>query len=133
MDGSTAYGKGGDRLPYSARHSGSVSGTRYFGLDNGLELFAGGSVSYAGDRYMEFTQSASLPRIHLAGYTTVGLNAGLQGLDWTLTMYVRNLTDEKAYLNANRRAASLSTGTNAIYGSTLIQPRTMGMSLVWNY
>lgn len=133
VDGSTAYGRSGDRLPYSPRHSGSISGTRYFSLGNGLDLFAGASLNYAGDRYMEFTQSESLPRIHLPGYTTVGLNVGLQGADWLLTVYARNVGDTKGYLNANRRAASLSTGTNAIYGPTLIQPRTVGMSLVWNY
>lgn len=133
VDGSTAYGKKGDRLPFAPRFGGTVSATRYFDLSHGLVFSLGGRVTYAGGRYMEFTQSQSLPRIHLPAYTTLGLNAGLEGSNWTLTAYLRNLTDEKGYINANRRAASVSSGTNAVYGSTLIQPRTAGVNVVWSY
>jgi iron complex outermembrane receptor protein len=134
VQGSTAYGKSGDRLPYSARNGASASVTRYVGLDNGLQAYFGGDGTYAGSRYMEFTQSATLPRIFVPSYTTFGLNAGVQGRQWSLTFYVRNLTDEKGYTNVNRRASSTTTDNSATtFGATLIQPRTVGVTTSWDY
>ncbi|WP_268872068.1 TonB-dependent receptor [Xanthomonas massiliensis] len=129
VDGSTAYGRDGDRLPYSARNSAAASVTRYFPVTGSLDGFAGLDAAYMGNRYMEFTTSAGIPRIHLPSYTTVGLNAGIQGQSWTATVYVRNLTDEVGYLNANRRG-SLATSP---WGATLIQPRTVGLTLSLDY
>ncbi|QNH22135.1 TonB-dependent receptor [Xanthomonas sp. GW] len=128
-EGSSAYGKDGNRLPYSARNSASASLKRYFPLGSNLEGFAGADVAYMGDRDMEFTTSASIPRIHLPSYTTVGLNAGVQGQAWSATLYVRNLTDEVGYINANRRGSLASSPL----GATLIQPRTVGLTLAWDY
>jgi len=128
-EGASAYGKDGNRLPYSARNSASASLKRYFPLGSNLEGFAGADVAYMGDRDMEFTTSASIPRIHLPSYTTVGLNAGVQGQAWSATLYVRNLTDEVGYINANRRGSLASSPL----GATLIQPRTVGLTLAWDY
>ncbi|MFT4198889.1 MAG: TonB-dependent receptor [Pseudoxanthomonas sp.] len=129
IEGSSAYGKDGDRLPYSARNSASASVKHYFPLWGSLQGFAGADVAYMGDRDMEFTTSASIPRIHLPSYTTVGVNAGVQGQAWSATLYVRNLTDAVGYLNALRRG-SLASST---LGATLIQPRTVGLTLAWDY
>ncbi len=134
VQGSTAYGKSGDRLPYAARNGASASVTRYVGLENGLQTFIGGNATYVGSRYMEFTQSATLPRIFVPSYTTFDLNAGVQGKQWSLTFYVRNLTDEKGYTNVNRRASSTTTDNSATtFGATLIQPRTVGLTTSWDY
>lgn len=127
VEGSSAYGLEGDRLPYSARNSFSGSVDHYFPAWGGLEGFVGLDVAYRGDRYMPFTTSKDLPRIHLSSYTTLGLNVGIQSFTWKATLYVRNLTDEIAYLNSNRRGSSASS----ILGPTLIQPRTIGLSWTW--
>jgi len=132
VDGSTAYGVSGDRLPYSAKQTAYLNATRFFTLNNNIDLFVGANTNYVGDRYMEFVQSSSVPRIHLPSYVTYGLNAGLQGAAWTLTGYVRNLGDKVAYTNASRRAASLASGTAATLGAAMIQPRTIGFTLAWN-
>jgi len=129
VEGSTAYGKDGDRLPYSAKNSGAVTATRYFPVGQAA-LYTGVTVAYVGDRDMEFTQSESLPRIHLPSYTTVALNAELDVSEWTMNFYVRNLTDKYGFINANRRGSSDTTGgTDVTYGATIIQPRTVGLSL----
>jgi iron complex outermembrane receptor protein len=132
VQGSTAYGVSGNRLPYSAKQTAAVTVTRYFTLDNNMDLFVGANTNYVGDRLMEFVQSSTVPRIHLPSYQTYGINAGLQGMNWTLTGYVRNAGDKVGYLNANRRAASLSSGTSATLGAAMIQPRTIGVTLAWN-
>ena len=128
-EGSSAYGNDGDRLPYSARNSAAASVKRYFPLSGSLEGFVGADAAYMGDRDMEFTTSANIPRIHLPSYTTFGLNAGVQGQAWSALLYVRNVTDEVGYLNANRRG---STATSPL-GATLIQPRTVGVTVSWDY
>ena len=132
VQGSTAYGLSGNRLPYSARQTSSVDVTRFFTLNNNIDLFVGANANYVGDRLMEFVQSSIVPRIDLPSYTTYGLNLGLQGGNWTLTGYVRNLGDKVAYTNASRRAPSLASGTSATLGAAMIQPRTIGATLSWN-
>ncbi|MRW91417.1 TonB-dependent receptor plug domain-containing protein [Duganella sp. FT80W] len=132
VQGSTAYGLSGDRLPYSAKQTAALNVTRFFTVGNNLDLFVGANANYVGDRLMEFVQSSTVPRIHLPSYTTYGLNLGLQGINWTLTTYVHNLSDKVAYTNANRRAASLSSGTSATLGAAMIAPRTIGATLSWD-
>ena len=132
VEGQTAFGRSGDRLPYSARQSFAASVTRYFQLADGRDWFVGASANLVGSRDMEFVQSSTVPRIHLPGYATYALNAGMHGTNWTLTFFVRNLTDERAYLNASRRAPSLSSGTTATLSGPLIQPRTVGATLSWD-
>jgi len=129
IEGASAYGKDNARLPYSARNSASAAVKRYFPLSASLEGFAGLDVAYMGERDMEFTTSASIPRIHLPDYTTVGVNAGVQGQGWSATLYVRNLTNEVGYLNALRRGSLASSPI----GATLAQPRTVGLTLAWDY
>ncbi|MDH0867344.1 TonB-dependent receptor [Mitsuaria sp. GD03876] len=132
VEGQAAYGPRGARLPYSARQTLGATATRFFSLSDGMDLFVGANVNRVGAREMEFVQSSTLPRIHLPGYTLWGLNAGLQGSHWTLTMYVRNLTNEAAWLTAARRAPSLASGTSATLGATPVQPRTVGVTLTWD-
>ncbi|MDN3922543.1 TonB-dependent receptor [Roseateles violae] len=132
VEGQTAYGKSGDVLPYSARSTIFAAVTRYFGMSNGLDLFVGANANYVGARDMEFVQSATVPRVHLPSYTLLGLNAGVQGTGWTVTAYIRNLTDETGYITAGRRAASMASGTNATVAATPVQPRTFGVTASWD-
>lgn len=132
VQGSTAYGRSGDQLPYSAKNTVALSGTRYFTIAGDYEAFVGLNVNYVGSRKMEFEQSSTLPRISLPSYTTYGLNVGVTTGSWTLTLYGRNITDEKAYTNAGRRAASLASGTNARLAAYLIQPMTYGFTLAYS-
>ena len=132
VQGSTAYGRSGDALPYSAKNTLALSATRFFNFADGYEGFGGLNYNYVGGRLMEFEQSSTLPRISLPSYQTFGLNAGVNDGNWTLTLYVRNLNDVKGYTNASRRAASVSSGTAATLGAAMIQPRTVGFTLAWN-
>ncbi|MDC8831899.1 TonB-dependent receptor [Alteromonas gilva] len=132
VEGSTAYGKDGDQLPFTGKHSGTAGISRFVELSNGLELAINAKVRYTDDRQMQFTQSAALPRIQLPGYTTVDLSATLTDLDWKLTVYANNVTDKVGYVNANRRS-SAALGTDVTYGPTLIQPRTIGATIAYQF
>ncbi len=131
VEDATAYGKDGDRMPFSAKNSGTVSLQHTVDLGNGAQLSFGGNVTYMGDRYMQFTQSSEISRIHLPSYTTVGLSSTLNYNNWSLTLYANNLFDEEGYISANRRGTATAT-TDVNYGAVLIQPQTIGLTLAWD-
>lgn len=130
VDGSTAYGKDGDRMPFSAKNSGTASLSHNFDLGNGMLLSFSGNVTYMGDRYMQFTQSSAISRIHLPSYTTVGLSSTLSYDNWALTLYANNLFDKEGYISANRRGTATATD-DVNYGAVVIQPQTVGLTLSW--
>ena len=124
------YGKSGDRLPYSPKLSGNVSANYTFPLGGGLNGNVGGGVTYVGDRESSFTASASAQRFTLRAYTTGDLHAGIQSMNWDVSLYVKNLTDARGYLSAT--AQNATTGISS-YGLLLIQPRTVGISTTYTF
>jgi outer membrane receptor protein involved in Fe transport len=124
------YAKAGDRLPYSPKWSANLSADYSFPLSAGLDGNVGAGISYIGDRASNFSPSASVPRFDLRAYTTAELHAGIQSLDWSASLYVRNLTDAKGYLSA--MAENVATGASA-YGLQIIQPRTVGLSVTYSF
>ncbi|MDO6474111.1 TonB-dependent receptor [Alteromonas sp. 1_MG-2023] len=132
VEGSTAYGLDGDQLPFTGKHGGTMAVSHFIELNNGVSLSLEAKLRYTDDRQMEFTQSAELPRIQLPGYTTADLSANFSKDDWKVTLYVNNVTDEVGYVTANRRS-SAALGTDVTYGPTLIQPRTVGATLAYQF
>lgn len=130
VEGSTAYGRKGDRMPFSAKNSGTASLSHDFNFGNGMALSVGGNVTYMGNRYMQFTQSSEISRIELPSYTTVGLTSTLSSDGWALTLYANNLFDEVGYISANRRGTATAT-EDVNYGAVIIQPQTVGLTLSW--
>jgi iron complex outermembrane receptor protein len=124
------YGKVGDRLPYSPVWSGSVSADYTFPVTGSLDGNLGGGVTYVGDRMSSFTSSAQAQRFMLRSYTTAELHAGVQSMDWNVTLYIKNLTDARGYLSAT--AQNATTGISS-YGLLLIQPRTVGISATYSF
>lgn len=124
------YGLRGDRLPYSAKRTGSLSVVKDFMVGDNLLAFVGGNITYLGDRLAPFNNVATTPRFVMPAYTTGDINGGLQGDNWTLSLFVKNVTDEKGYLSATPRNST--TGLSA-YGAGLIQPRTYGVSFAFDY
>ena len=65
----------------------------------------------------------------LPGYTTLDLRAGVEHGPWTVSAYVKNLTDVRAYSEAaglnNYQFANYSNQWTAV----VLRPRTVGVSL----
>jgi len=116
---STVGADPGDALPYSSRISGNVSLNEEFPISGQLSGFAGGVVSYVDHRLSIFTSGA--PRQYLPAYAKADLRAGLKYDTWTLNLYVNNATDRRGVLNG---------GYFPPYSFQIIQPRTVGMSIV---
>lgn len=124
------YGLSGDRLPYSAEWTGTLFLTQEFPVTDSLDGFVSGGVTYLGDRLAPFNNAATTPRFVMPSYTTLDLRAGVSSGVWDLTLYVKNLTDEKGYLSATPRNST--TGLSA-YGVGVMQPRAIGMSLAMKF
>jgi iron complex outermembrane recepter protein len=110
------YGASGDRLPLSSRFSANVSMQQTFPLSSTVTGFAGGSVSYVGDREGDFGAQGT-PRLEVPAYTKTDLRAGAKYDLWSANFYVNNLTDRRALLNQSFPP----------FANLYIQPRTVGL------
>jgi iron complex outermembrane recepter protein len=117
---STAVGADGDRLPYAARFSGTLSVDEAFDIAQNLSGFVGVSESYTGDRVGLF--QATEERQDLPGYAQANLRAGINYGTWTLRLFANNLFDKRGVLDGG---LDLVPTTAYEY----IQPRTIGASI----
>ena len=130
--GSTAYGLKGDRLPYSMRFSGGFSINQDFPLANGWSGFAGGAANYVGSRPYEFVGAptpgqAPAARLEFPGYTKIDVLAGASYRSIIkASLYVNNVGNKRGLLGVNPMNNS---GNPTGYGASIIQPRTVGLSL----
>ncbi len=114
------YGQSGDRLPFSSRFSGYLSLQQEFALAGEWRGFAGGSLTYVGERKGTFVSAATFPRLNLPGYTQVDLLAGMRNDAWTLNLALNNVADRRGTLEGNPAVSS------SIY---YITPRRISLSL----
>jgi iron complex outermembrane recepter protein len=117
---STAVGASGDRLPNTARFSAHLSFDGQLPLWAGVTGFAGGSVSYVGNRQGLFTSQPQ--RQYFPAYARTDLHAGTNFNSWTTTFYINNLADKRGLLSGG-------LGVYPPFGFYVIQPRTIGLSL----
>ena len=115
------YGFDGDRLPNTPRFSGNVSLDYNFPLVNDIRGFAGGALSYVGDRLDAFS-SAGPQRTDLPGYAKLDLHAGTTWDTWTANVYVNNVADKRGLISGG-------IGNQLPYSFYYIQPRTVGLSV----
>jgi outer membrane receptor protein involved in Fe transport len=115
----SARGVKGDRIPLSTRWSSHVALEQEFPLWPGATGFAGGSVTYAGDRVGPFTEGA---RELFPAYTQANLRAGVRLATWTVSAFVNNVTNERGVLDG---------GLGYFYppARIYIKPRAVGMAL----
>jgi iron complex outermembrane recepter protein len=118
--GSTAFGRPGDRLPFTTRFSGSVALDVELPLGGEWGGSIGASASYVGDRTADFTGSAQ--RQELPAYTRVDARAKFELGDWAADVFVNNVTDKRALLGGG-------IGGFPAYAFTYIQPRSFGVSV----
>jgi outer membrane receptor protein involved in Fe transport len=113
-----AVGASGDRLPYSAKNSGSLSLDQAFPMANGFTAFGGLTVSYVGDRQGVFV--ATPTRQVLPAYTQADLRGGIRKEAWQVNLFANNVADRRGVLNGG---IGTLTPTEFAY----IQPRTVGL------
>lgn len=130
--GAPLYGLKGDRLPFSAKFTGSLSLDQEFSINDRYAGFVGGALVYLGDRKSNFGPGPAvaggpvLPRVELPSFTTLDLNAGVRTEGWTFSVFARNVTDERGLLGGSPEVASGATGR---YLLQVTRPRTIGLSV----
>ncbi len=124
---SGVYAPAGSRLPNSSKLSGSLSADEEVPLSDAVRGFGSLKIIYTGDRLAAFQTTETTPRFRLPGYTTIDFDLGAKTERLTASLFVRNLIDQRGFLDAN--AANSVTGVGAYYAS-IIQPRTVGFSIM---
>ena len=111
--------------------AGSFNAQQEFPLSERLKGNLGFTVIYVGNRPGEFQNNdagATRPRILMPSYTTLDLRGGLvYDEDWSLSLYVRNVTDSRGISIADNR-----NGT-AVPTALYIVPRTFGVTVARNF
>lgn len=120
----------GDDMPYIPKWSMSLSAEYRFPIGT-AQAWLGGSVGYIGERRSDYTLKSPL---QLPSYTTLTLNAGMDWDKVRLSIYGKNLTNERGI----NFAGPIATQTAANpYGNpytiALIQPRTIGIDLSYRF
>jgi iron complex outermembrane receptor protein len=118
-------GYAGERLPNTPKFTTSLSGDYSFPLGP-LQGFAGATYRFVGARFGSFDESAGVPQYRMPSYSTVDLRTGVTLHNATrLQIYVKNLTDRPAQLNALTQTALAGGPAELI----ILQPRTVGLSI----
>jgi len=133
-------GLAGDRLPYTPKYSANLAVDYEWALTPSARAYVGANVRVVGDQSAGFSQSyrAAFGRlIVLDGYETVDLRAGVDFSHFSISAYVRNLTDAQGLINAGgypRQIPAVVGGTNRpLLNASSIRPRTIGLTLGFQY
>jgi outer membrane receptor protein involved in Fe transport len=66
------------------------------------------------------------------GYTAIDLNADVSNERWTLRLFIKNLTDKRAYTNLSLLANALTGEASKVNGVPLA-PRTVGVGFDYRF
>ena len=128
-DAPSLDGLDGDRLPLSPEWNASLTADYEWQVHT-FTARVGGGLRYVGERGTEVESNPS--NIELEDYTALDLNASLGSERWTAKLYVKNVTDERAYLGSSLFTDS-ATGDRSLVTAALLQPRTVGIGFDFNF
>jgi outer membrane receptor protein involved in Fe transport len=132
---STTYGVKGTQLPYSMRFSGGATASQDIRLTSNWIGSVGGAFNYVGSRPYEFVGApgpgqAPSPRTFFPAYRTLNLLAGARYDSLRVNLYVNNVNNARGILSFN---GASSVGNIYENVSSVIQPRTIGLSISRNF
>jgi iron complex outermembrane recepter protein len=116
----SVYGASGNRLPDTSRFTAYFAAERSFTLSSSLTALLGADVRYVGDHMGQFNSTPE--RQYFPPYAQTDAHVGLIYDTWSATLFVNNVTDRRGLL-----AGGL--GTYPPFAFTVIQPRTVGLTL----
>ena len=122
-------GVSGDAMPYVPRWTSSLGGEYRFPLGS-AKAWVGGSVNTIGKRSSDYSENHPLA---LPGYTTLGLDAGMDWHGVRVSLYAKNLTDSRGinYAAASGAPVTPANPYGNPYAASVIAPRTLGADLTW--
>jgi len=142
----------GNRLPSVPKVQAAAAVTLHRPLRRGADGFLTATYHHIGSRYTQIDDFATGSGVvdlnsfapntiggpltastftydpELPAYNLVNLRLGYSRANWEAALYMNNVTDERAFLALDRER-----GTRARVGYLTNQPRTMGLTLGFNY
>jgi outer membrane receptor protein involved in Fe transport len=121
----TNFSPDGTELPSVPEFKGNISARYYQTVFDEYEGYVQATYSYVGERKSDIFKFSGGDlqqdlRDDLDSYAIANLSAGIEAENWTATIYINNLTDERA---------QLSKGTSSWDSTiTINRPRTLGVS-----
>jgi outer membrane receptor protein involved in Fe transport len=98
--GSVLAGAKGDPLPQIPKYSAYLSVRKDFRLTRNWVGFASAQATYMGHRLDVFEQvSSGIPRHVLPAYGKLDLSIGANSPNWSVTVYLNNVTDKRGLMN----------------------------------
>lgn len=114
-----------DPLPDDPRFSGSLSAQYQVALNTEWNGYASATERLVGARHSAFASSTAFPDYVLPSYNQLDVHAGAKHGIYTLDLFVKNVTDQRAQL-----AAQTGQGIAEV---TVARPRTIGLALTASY
>lgn len=111
----------GHRLPNVPQFQANLALTYTTTFGNDFEATFHGDLTHRGSSFTEFSPTNTL-RVELASYELVNLRASVEKNDWKVSVFVKNLFDERAQIDA-------INGSQDPLAYITIRPRTIGMSV----
>jgi iron complex outermembrane receptor protein len=112
-------GRPGDPLPNAPKWSGSFGANYEWELGDDWRPFVGGQVRYVDERHYTYAHSAFIADYIMPAYTLVDVQAGVRHGPYEVTVFARNLGNERAQLG------DYSLGANFL---VVQRPLTIGAS-----
>jgi len=120
----------GDRLPFSPKFSGNISADYEWALSGSATAFVGGNLRMVSQQAAGFDstfRTAFGRQPQIPGYEAIDLRAGVELERFTVTAFVRNLTDSGGLTSLAAFTPGLPISVAAI------RPRTFGVTLGANF
>jgi outer membrane receptor protein involved in Fe transport len=117
----------GYQLPTVPEWSGAVNVDYNWPLANQVTARIGAGVHYVGEKNV-VAISTDGPNTRDPSYTTGDVRAGLSSGQWSVTLFVRNVTDKRVYLSQSALQSALDSSLIFGIGALPLEPRTAGLS-----
>lgn len=120
-------GVSGDPLPFSSKYNASLSADEQFNITGSLEGFVGATAAYVGSRYEGFPATLGEAQPRIPSYAYGDLRTGIVTHGFTVTAFLKNVTNERGILNTTQLTGT--TATSGIWQTVYMVPRTVGLSI----
>lgn len=121
----------GVQLPGVPEWSGALTANYGFTAFGGHEANVGGGWRYVDERYSEVVRTEDNLAYALPAYDVLDLNADVQFDGLTVRLFVKNLTDERAFTGGGVTVDGLNQPVRL--DLAVLQPRTVGLSIDFQF
>jgi outer membrane receptor protein involved in Fe transport len=123
---SGSIGAKGDALPYTPRFKATLDAEYTFHPINAWTPYVATTYLFNGSESTDFPEALGYPRIELPAYQTIAARTGVRNDRWTLELFAKNLADTRGFTSA----AALTASPTGAYAMGIIQPRTIGVTVI---